>query len=114
MNPIVKQKWIAALRSGEYKQGKEALRRGEKFCCLGVLCVLAIKSGVEVNVSSTRIDGADKYQFDGEGWFLPKVVQEWAELDSDNPSDGLGNTLSNLNDNNVPFTQIADLIEEHL
>jgi hypothetical protein len=39
MNPDVKAKWVAALRSGEYKQGPEWLQ-GESgcFCCLGVLC----------------------------------------------------------------------------
>lgn len=35
-------KWIAALRSGKYKQGKHTLCTVEgktaKYCCLGVLC----------------------------------------------------------------------------
>lgn len=37
--------WLAALRSGEYQQGTEALRKGvdePHFCCLGVACELAI------------------------------------------------------------------------
>ena len=33
----VKYTWLAALRSGDYKQGRMALREGECFCCLGVL-----------------------------------------------------------------------------
>ena len=47
MNPRIKKKWVAALRSGEYEQGTGQLVRriegyeGEedtyKFCCLGVL-----------------------------------------------------------------------------
>lgn len=32
------KKWVQALRSGEYKQGKDALRDNDKFCCLGVAC----------------------------------------------------------------------------
>jgi hypothetical protein len=28
--------WVAALRSGEYKQGREALRLNGTYCCLGV------------------------------------------------------------------------------
>lgn len=38
MSPELKAKWVAALRSGEYKQGREVLRNGDQFCCLGVLC----------------------------------------------------------------------------
>jgi hypothetical protein len=38
MNPEVKARWVAALRSGEYLQGTSTLRIGDQFCCLGVLC----------------------------------------------------------------------------
>lgn len=41
MNPEWKKKWVEALRSGKYKQGKEALCFGDKYCCLGVLCEIA-------------------------------------------------------------------------
>lgn len=41
MTPELKAAWIAALRSGEYKQGHEYLHQGEQFCCLGVLCEVA-------------------------------------------------------------------------
>jgi hypothetical protein len=41
MNEQVKAKWIAALKSGEYKQCKGALKQkendGVRHCCLGVL-----------------------------------------------------------------------------
>lgn len=36
-------KWVAALRSGEYKQGKGKLRtRGNTYCCLGVACAIGV------------------------------------------------------------------------
>lgn len=52
LKPEIKQKWLEALRSNQYPQGKEALRKTEImssdtvnmklpidcFCCLGVLC----------------------------------------------------------------------------
>lgn len=39
MRESIKRKWIHALRSGSYKQGKYTLRDiGNNFCCLGVLC----------------------------------------------------------------------------
>lgn len=41
MNPELKQKWIAALESGEYKQARKVLYDGEGYCCLGVLCRVA-------------------------------------------------------------------------
>ena len=43
MNKALKKKWVNALRSGEYKQGRVALyNKGyDSFCCLGVLCDVA-------------------------------------------------------------------------
>ncbi len=38
MDREIKQQWVEALRSGEYQQGKSALRQGNAYCCLGVLC----------------------------------------------------------------------------
>lgn len=51
LKPDVKNQWLAALRSGEYEQGKGVLRRvgtsgNKEYCCLGVLCELAVRSGV--------------------------------------------------------------------
>jgi hypothetical protein len=46
MNPELKDKWVKALRSGEYKQGRGTMKesrlfRKSRFCCLGVLCDVA-------------------------------------------------------------------------
>ena len=43
MKRDIRDQWIAALRSGEYKQGNGVLHQvskdgAESFCCLGVLC----------------------------------------------------------------------------
>lgn len=37
------RKWIAALQSGEYKQGKDRLYdpKTDRYCCLGVLAICA-------------------------------------------------------------------------
>lgn len=37
MDAQLKAKWVEALRSGEYEQGRNQLKLGSKFCCLGVL-----------------------------------------------------------------------------
>ena len=41
MDPEIKANWLAALRSGEYTQAEGQLHDGgNKYCCLGVLCVV--------------------------------------------------------------------------
>lgn len=44
----VKEKWLKALRSGEYKQGRNTLYNPDtdQYCCLGVLCELAFQERV--------------------------------------------------------------------
>lgn len=39
------KEWTAALRSGKYSQGKNALRAGDNYCCLGVACDLIAQAG---------------------------------------------------------------------
>lgn len=41
MDAELKGKWVKALRSGKYKQGKGVLCDRGKHCCLGVLCRVA-------------------------------------------------------------------------
>lgn len=36
MNPELKAKWVAALRSGEFEQEREYAGKGKKLCCIGV------------------------------------------------------------------------------
>ena len=38
MTPEIKTAWLAALRSGEYKQTQKTLKNATGYCCLGVLC----------------------------------------------------------------------------
>ena len=53
MKAELKAKWVEALRSGEYEQGEGALKKGNSYCCLGVLCSLAEREITGEN----RIDG---------------------------------------------------------
>lgn len=43
MNKKLKAKWVAALRSGEYRQTTGCLKEGDCYCCLGVLAEVAGK-----------------------------------------------------------------------
>lgn len=62
MDANLKAKWIEALRSGEYEQGRGSLKCDGKFCCLGVALDIqgatwdfgtAILDGVETSPLST-------------------------------------------------------------
>jgi len=45
MDPETKVKWTAALRSGDFEQGRQLLRnQANEYCCLGVLAEI---NGVE-------------------------------------------------------------------
>jgi hypothetical protein len=39
MKPQVKEKWLNALRSGEYQQGRLSLRVENNFCCRCYECI---------------------------------------------------------------------------
>jgi len=106
MKERIKNKWVKALRSGEYKQCKGQLKRNGKFCCLGVLSEIS-------KLDYMKISGGLNYR-----------VVAWADMNS-----YLGRiqmydadfgyiSLSKLNDYGIgvdhdPFTfdEIADVIE---
>jgi len=117
MNQEVKKQWIAALRSGDYRQGQNALRGFDNtYCCLGVLCELAVQAKVIGPGSPCRFD--DCYAYDGSSTYLPDPVIEWAGLDTRNPKvtipDSTSTTLAEANDTMRSFEQVADLIEAQL
>ena len=120
MNPLIKAKWVSALRSGEFKQGTMQLRTlDDKYCCLGVLCELAVREGV-IDPPLPGVQGqfTDAYYFDGNKNYVPLAVRQWAGLE-----DSVGGyhvegveteqVLAVNNDASMPFPQIADIIEKH-
>lgn len=120
MNPEVKAKWVAALRSGEYKQAKGRLRDGDAYCCLGVLCDLHAKETGEY--WQETVDG---FRYCHLEQVLPFPVRMWAGLCSDSPDVAVDRPLTLLNDGRAAdgdapaqpahnFNQIADLIEKRL
>jgi hypothetical protein len=108
MKKEVQEKWVAALRSGEYKQTREILRDEEGFCCLGVLTDLYIQeNGLEWGSDPDR----SVYTFDDEEEIPPSVVREWAGMQ--NWETSCGYLYYQLNDvENYSFEQIADIIEK--
>jgi hypothetical protein len=109
MNPEIKAKWVAALRSGEYKQGLGYLCDTDyNYCCLGVLTDIYCQE-----VFGTKLKPHVMAHEEGE-WLTDEVVI-WAALpDGDPYVTGLSDRLSAVNDDGVSFEEIADIIEEKL
>lgn len=96
----VRRLWAEALRSENYEWGTECLKPDvKKFCCLGVLCDLAVKGGLLKEFFPTELA-------------LPREVIQWIGI---NGSEGQysDTSLSSINDNarENPFKKIADIIE---
>jgi hypothetical protein len=106
--------WVAALRSGLWKQGRNRLRDGDKFCCLGVACDLTGR----------------RWRFAGGGaWFanrdtalrdtaLPDYLRDQLGLKTDMgvynltpPYADTSRSLSRDNDDGADFAAIAATIE---
>lgn len=107
-------KWVASLRSGKYKQGRMALRKNDKFCCLGVACDLYASDHPDFE-DVHSYDGVHFYGENNEHYILPMEVKEWLGLyDSGGQfknSDGTTTTLADLNDWDSSFDEIANIIE---
>lgn len=116
MDINIKAKWVAALLSGEYTQGRRRLRTDNNFCCLGVLC--------DLHAKETNSEHEWKHNhYMGSKDDLPNEVVFWSGLMDKNPrvqtpkdySSPYGQTyLECLNDSGCSFEMIADLIDKHL
>lgn len=117
--------WVAALRSGEFKQGSGKLTKikfgKETNCCLGVECKLAIRDGLSLDVNyCPNFRGFQFIKYNEQEDYLPQEVITWGEFNSYNPEFSFVDArdehihhyyLSDLNDDYFTFNQIADLIE---
>lgn len=108
MKKSIMKKWVAALRSGEFKQIKGRLETSNGNCCLGVLCNLALIEGV---CDFTK--GEDINFYDDRSGLLPPSVMEWAKIKSNNGIIPNKYYLTTLNDEGYSFNEIADIIEEN-
>jgi len=109
MNKLSKQKWLDALRSGKYKQGKDNLRNTlnneTEFCCIGVWA-----------------DITDSKGWNDEGWGDTKNDEFPDHLITSLTKNGFTysdameylNNLANKNDAGVNFNAIADMIEKDI
>lgn len=80
MNKEIKALWIEALESGQYQQGRGMLRneKGE-YCCLGVLCELAVQEGViDTSREYASQNGNSYTEYDGSWHTISDKVREWS------------------------------------
>lgn len=135
MIPEIKEKWVAALESGEYQQAQQGLKitnletGSESFCCLGVLCDIYSKETGNKwgeSLQMIRNEPVGKSYLLGENNYLPKEVRDWAGLTEINPAvleHSLDFTYTNgeyertvayMNDQGKTFEEIAEKIKEKL
>jgi len=128
MKPEVKAEWVADLRSGNFSQTRGVLCNPIKggHCCLGVLSEQAVRKGVATKEDDVT-DGVSGFRIEANGDLaltqLSTGLAEWAGII---PAYGSRTTqsilpffdrevrrvyLDNLNDDGMPFSQIADLID---
>jgi hypothetical protein len=111
MNPVVKEKWITALKSGKYQQGRGQLRSfNDKFCCLGVLCDILVNEYPD-KFKWTSSTGRTSYYINDayEPFILSSDVTSFLNIYFNPRIKGI--SLSDYNDDlNFNFDEIADLI----
>lgn len=98
MKKELRDEWIAALRSGKYKQTQANLCNIHGYCCLGVLASVAGKTDEEMQ----GLGSLANLEFDhGLGEYQDKSSLQY--------------TLADLNDDKkLEFTGIANFIEQNV
>lgn len=108
MTPQLKQSWIAALRSGRYRQGRGLLRQrrlrdGTYFCAIGVLFDL-VATAMQWD-RLTKLGVGAGITDEVPGYIPPEIL---GEIGMSAAQESL---IAGLNDSGKTFEQIADVIE---
>jgi hypothetical protein len=101
MDTKLKKKWVAALRSGKFKQGSLALLAQGSYCCLGVLCRVS-------GMTPQAIKNLECEEGDTNG-LLPKSLRKEFGI-----TDRQQRALALMNDDGCSFDAIADRIEKKM
>ncbi len=116
MRKDIGQRWVTLLRSGKFRQARGGLhdRRTDSFCCLGVLCELAVADGVILPKHPSP--GTNYSAYVNSTGLLPEAVRDWAGAKDYSPAlaGDAAPSLAGLNDDGVSFDEIADLIEANV
>jgi len=115
MLSTLKSQWVAALRSGEYKQGVGELagrdQHATTYCCLGVLCRVTGMSNRELFQKDT-LDSVGREELLGP-WNATNGDKHYNTDDEDTHTT-TQRKLAAMNDNELSFSEIADWIEKNV
>ncbi len=111
MNRDAIQKWIDALRSGDYKQCKDQLKIGARFCVLGVLCDLHAK---ETGEEWKQVIDGQEYQYQSYMEEPPPLVELWIGKEFMKKLNSQEIDIMCCNDSGMSFEDLADLIEANV
>ena len=112
MNKAVKDKWVAALRSGDYRKGRYQSRSIEdRYDAGGVLCDLAVREGI---IEAPQKYGRGRegalffgYTYGGLAVGIPPEVEDWAGIEYREVW-----RIAFKGDCGMSFKEIADYVEE--
>lgn len=97
-----KERWVKALKSGRFLQGKHVLKNEDsKYCCLGVACSILTKDNFYYPKNSSSSPFVDRDGYD----FIPKALKDNKDLQV---------KLATYNDKGKSFKWIAAYIERYL
>ncbi|HEY5443110.1 MAG TPA: hypothetical protein VIJ87_01290 [Pyrinomonadaceae bacterium] len=129
MEDTLKDAWADALTSGLYKQSRAAMNRGGGFCCLGVLCEVAMELGYPVVKTEVEdMDDVFEYRLAGEPYgdmdALTTGLMETFDISTDQQNKFIGlndgevvvNPETNFYESVAPvdFAGIAERLDEVL
>jgi hypothetical protein len=97
MTQAQKDKWLEALRSGRYPQGKCCLHKNGKFCCLGVYAHAVCGFDPMSLLYTASLSGSLEINDLGEDFGNSVQVE-----------------LASMNDNGQDFESIANFIEANI
>lgn len=108
-------KWLVALRSGEYKQGFGRLCADDRYCCLGVLCEV---DGLEKEVHPMLRSSVRYYRkSDGPAYGSTSVYPGKIATRTDSSgrvTNSISSVLMEMNDGQYKsFLEIADWLEQN-
>jgi hypothetical protein len=110
----IKEKWLTALRSGEYIKDKGQLNYRGNYCCLGVLC--------EIQKRPQAIKTSNYRSYDDETTTISYKNPLYEILFDNGNFQGFYieikngkcfNSLTRINDNTETFDEVIDIIEKY-
>jgi len=117
----IQERWLKALESGDYKQGKGQLCSSDKaercYCCLGIGAIILGREFEEAEDSNNiEVDGCNEFliQFENLGLIESdgRLSEHAIVMDEDNDSEYV-ESLTDLNDRGYSFKYIANYIRNN-